>query len=87
MEAVRQIVERNTLNGIITLPTFFHNRKVEVIVFLTEDKSELPSLSENDIDAMLKGSITESLVGAIPNTGKPIEDYRAERLSKYECVN
>jgi len=81
MEAVRQIVESNLLNGIIPLPTFFQNKKVEIIVFLTEDKSELPSLSESDIDAMLKGSITESLVGVIPNTGKPLEDYRAERLS------
>jgi len=87
MEAVRQIVESNTLNGIIPLPSFFQDKKVEVIIFLTEDKAELPLLSKNDIDAMLKGSITESLIGAIPNTGKPLEDYRAERLSKYERVN
>jgi len=87
MEAVRQIVESNTLNGIIPLPTFFQDKKVEVIIFLTEDKAEPPLLSKNDIDAMLKGSITESLIGAIPHTAKPLEDYRAERLSKYERVN
>jgi hypothetical protein len=36
MEAVRQIVESNTLNGIIPLPSFFQNKKVEVTVVLTE---------------------------------------------------
>jgi hypothetical protein len=87
MEAVRQIVESNTLNGIISLPSFFQNKKVEVTVVLTEDKAERPLLSKNDIDVMLKGSITESLIGAIPYTAKPLEDYRAERLSKYERVN
>ena len=43
--------------------------------------------SLNDIDAMLKGSITESLIGVIPDTGNTLEDYRAERLSKYERVD
>jgi len=87
MEAVKQIVESDSLRGIIPLPSFFHGKKVEVIVFLTEDKTELPLLSESDIDAMLKGSITESLIGVIPDTGKTLEDYRAERLSKYERVD
>ena len=87
MEAVRQIIDSNSLNGIIPLPTFFKNKKVEVIVFLTEDNTELPSISGNDIDLMLKGSITESLIGALPHSGKTLDDYRLERLSKYERVD
>ena len=40
--------------------------------------------TKNTRIAALKGSITESLIGAIPNSGKPLDDYRAESLSKYE---
>jgi hypothetical protein len=87
MEAVRQIINSNSLNGIIPLPTFFQDKKVEVIVFLTEDKIKPPRLSKHDIDAMLKDSVTESLIGAIPQSGKTFDDYKTERLNKYECVD
>ena len=30
-----------------------------------------------------KSNIVDSLIGAIPNTGKSLEDYRSERLEKY----
>ena len=41
----------------------------------------------DDFDAMLEGSVTESLIGALPYSDKALEDYRAERLGKYECVD
>ena len=30
-----------------------------------------------------KSNIVDSLIGAIPNTGKTLDDYRSERLEKY----
>ena len=32
-------------------------------------------------------SIVDSLLGAIPNTGKTLEDYRNERLAKYASAD
>ena len=32
-------------------------------------------------------SIVDSLVGAIPNTGKSLSEYRLERLQKYASIN
>ena len=31
--------------------------------------------------------IVDSLVGAIPNTGKSLSEYRSERLQKYASIN
>lgn len=30
-----------------------------------------------------KSNIVDSLIGAIPNTGKTLDDYRSKRLEKY----
>jgi hypothetical protein len=40
-----------------------------------------------NIGRMMGGSITQSLIGIVPNRGKTLEDYRAERLSKYERID
>ena len=32
-------------------------------------------------------SLVDSLVGAIPNTGKSLSEYRSERLQKYASIN
>lgn len=40
-------------------------------------------IAMKEIEAMLKGSITESLIGAIPNTNTTLEDYRADKLRKH----
>ena len=40
-----------------------------------------------DIDELLHGTVTESLIGAVPNTTVSLDEYRTERLSKYECVD
>lgn len=32
-------------------------------------------------------STVDSLVGAIPNTGKSLSEYRSERLQKYTSIN
>ena len=87
MESVRRIIDSTLLNGVIQLPKGFKNKKVEIIVFHKDDKTDLPILTSRDIDAMLKGSITESLIGAIPQLTMTLEDYRAERLAKYGSLN
>ena len=65
------------------MPTRFQNKKVEVTVTLKEDKAVLPIFTIEDIDAMLMGSVTETLIGVLPQVEKSAEDYRAERLAKY----
>jgi len=84
MDVVTQVIDSTLLSGIIPLPKRFENKKVEVIVSLNEEKTAIPKLTMSDIDAMKKGSISESLTGAIPQSGKTLEDYRAERLARYE---
>ena len=87
MEAVKQIVDSSLLNGVISLPRNFQNKKVEVIIFLNEENTAMPKLTMNEIDEMLKGSVTESLIGSVPKSNMTLEDYRAERLKKYELVD
>lgn len=45
------------------------------------------SFTESEIDTLFKGSLAESLIGVVPDTGQTLEDYRAERLKKYECTD
>jgi hypothetical protein len=87
VEAVRQIIDSNLLSGVIPLPKDFQNKNVEVIVFVKEEKTALPPLTKEDIDALLKDSDIESLIGALPKSDMALEDYRAERLKKYECAD
>jgi predicted Zn-dependent protease with MMP-like domain len=92
MEAVRQIMDSNLLNGIVSLPKRFHNKKVEVIVFLDEppQNKSIKSMSDltlEDIDGLVKGSIAESLLGILPDDGTTLEEYRAERLKKYDSTD
>jgi len=87
VEAVKQIIESRLLNGVISLPKNFQNKKVEIIIFLNEEKTTMMNFTMNDIDEMLKGSVTESLIGAVPQSDLLLDDYRAERLKKYERID
>jgi predicted DNA-binding antitoxin AbrB/MazE fold protein len=63
------------------------NQSVLVILdsFDTDtDDHSLPKISRSEIKAMMKGSITESLIGIISDPDITLEEIRAERLSKYE---
>ena len=84
MNAVRHIIDSNALDGVIVLPKLFHNKKVEIIVSLIEEELELPLLNKYDIDELLRGSVTESLIGSLQPSSISFNDYRAERLNKYE---
>ncbi len=34
-----------------------------------------------------KSNIVDSLIGAIPNTGKTLDDYRSERIERYAGIH
>ncbi|MDR3265827.1 MAG: hypothetical protein LBT15_07445 [Synergistaceae bacterium] len=84
MEIVRQIVDSRIFDNIIPLPESFQNRKVELIIMPAAEQNEKNSLPGRSIDSMLDGSITQSLLGAVPHPDLSPADIRAERLSKYE---
>ena len=87
MEAIRQFVDSNLLNGVVSLPKSFQNKRVELVISLYEKTPILPKLRKSDIDTLLKGSVSETLIGVLPYSSKTIKDYRAERLEKYERVD
>ena len=87
MDAIRQIVDGRVLSGVISLPMRYRNTKVEIIVTPVREMTGKLLLSREEIDSMLKGTITETLVGAVPNRGETLEGYRAERLDKYDCAD
>ena len=84
MEAIRQFVDSSLLSGVVPLPKNFQNKRVELVVFLSEKTPTMPKLRKSDIDTLLEGSVSETLVGILPQSDKTIEDYRSERLKKYE---
>ena len=96
MEVVRKIVDAKKLMSVIPLPETMRNRRVEVIVLPAEEQK----VSENLKKSGNIESLVDSLVGVIPNTIIPVcitssfcviamtlEDYRAERLGKYENLD
>lgn len=46
------------------------------------EEREAVSNKETDVD-----NIVNSLIGSIPDNGKTLEEYRAERLAKYENID
>lgn len=81
MEVVRKYVDASSLIPFMTLPQTFHNRKLEIIVMPAEEPVE---------ETKKTGSISkavQSLIGAIPNNDMSLEDYRKERLAKYEIAD
>lgn len=61
-----------------------YDKAVSYIEFLvTRRKGQMPEKksAEDEIDVE---AIVSSLTGAIPDMGKSLEEYRSERLKKYE---
>jgi Mrp family chromosome partitioning ATPase len=71
-------------DNIIHLLRFLQRRKVEVIILQTTDEQTKLSATATEIDNMLKGSISRSLLGVIENKDMTIDEIRAERVKKYE---
>ncbi len=54
---------------------------IEFLVDAKKKKRKEERAAEEQVDVDM---IVASLVGAIPDTGKTLEEYRSERLKKYE---
>jgi len=87
MEFIRQIVEGSELANVIPLPTSLRSGKVEVIVLPIAERAPLSEYSGQSINEILEGSITQSLIGAIPISEISLKEVREERLRKYESVD
>ena len=61
-----------------------NERECGMFVDERDIQGTLPPFTKSDIDSLLFGSVTESLIGVIPKSSKTLDDYRSERLSKYE---
>ena len=82
MEVVRKVVDANSLMPFMNLPKTFRNRKLEVIVLPFEENSEEVKKTAD------VSTVVQSLIGIIPNDNNmSLEDYREERLRKYEAVD
>ena len=71
----------NYLNGshiVLNSPVKF-KRGQEVVVTYTIIQS-VPNKSNQDL-------LVDSLIGAIPNNGKSLSEYRSERLIKYASID
>ena len=84
MEFVREIVDSSALNQVLTLPRSFLNRKVEILVFPVQDKEKKVSITREKINELMEGSITQSLIGAVPHSDITLEEIRSKRLRKYD---
>ena len=63
---------------VLNLPVKF-KRGQEVVVTYTIIQS-VPNKSNQDL-------LVDSLIGAIPNNGKSLSEYRSERLRKYASID
>ena len=85
MTTLRKIVDSNTLTNVFDLPADFKNKKVEIVIFLLEEK-KIPRLTMKQIEEWTKTPEIQSLSGALKTTDLPmntsISDIRNERLSE-----
>ena len=79
MEFVRKIIDSNVLDQVLPLPHSFHNQKVEILVFPAQDR-------KTQINDLMEGSITQSLIGVIPYSDMSLDEIRALRLKKYDGI-
>lgn len=68
-----------------TLEDEDYDKAVSYIEFLVNARKKEKINSEKSTkDTIDVEAIVDSLIGAIPDTGKSLEEYRNERLKKYE---
>ena len=82
MEFLREIIDSRVLDQIITLPKSFHDRKVEILVFPVQEEHKMISIDREKIDELMKGSITQSLIGAVPLPDIAPREIRSLRLAE-----
>ena len=82
MEFIRKIVDSSVLDQVLTLPRSFHNRKVEILVFPVQEQEKQTSIGREKINELMEGSITQSLIGAVPHPDITPDEIRSQRLRK-----
>lgn len=80
MEVIRKFIDASSLMSIMALPEAFRNRKLEIIVFPTEEDAQTQRKTNVP-------GVVQSLVGAIPHTEQTLSELRDERLGKYETAH
>jgi hypothetical protein len=83
----RQIVSAEALSDMIVIPQIFRNKRVEIIIREAPEAVPAPKIDIESIGRMMDGSITQSLIGIVPESGKTIDDNRAERHSGYGHID
>ena len=76
MEAVRRIVDADELDGIVNLPESMRKKRLVLLI------SSLEGKNKKDVEQTV-----QSLLGALPDEGLSLSDYRRERLQKYEAAD
>lgn len=56
-----------------------YDKVVSYIEFLVESRNKKSVKNQTEVKAIIA-----SLIGSVPDTGKTLEEYRSERLKKYE---
>ena len=77
----------STLEKTINLLNGLPERQLEIIYsyaqFVSSQQSNPKSIDDDELN-----NILENIVGVLPDTGKSLEDYRAERMAeRYEFTN
>lgn len=77
----------STLEKTINLLNELPERQLEIIYsyaqFVSSQQSDHKSINDDELNDVL-----DNIVGVLPDTGKSLEDYRAERMAeRYEFAN
>ena len=81
MEVVREFIDASKLASVISLPEALKNRKLEIIVLPAEENVK-NERQDNQVE-----DIVDLLTGIIPDNRMTLEDYRMERLGRYENID
>ena len=77
----------STLEKTITLLNSLPENQIEMIYNFVQFLSSQQRVKRN-VDTDPLDDIFRNIVGVVPDTGKPLEEYRRERIAeKYEVIN
>ena len=84
MDFIREVIDSSVLEHVLTLPRSFQDRKVEILVFPVHEQEKKTSIDQRKINDLMEGSVTQSLIGAIPHPDITLDEIRSLRLQKYD---
>ena len=85
---VRKLVDGKLLNQVVALPEAYQNELLEIIITPAPVRKTVKKISRAELLSKLSGSHTEALTGIIQvDHDISLEEYRMERLKKYDCAD